>query len=90
MNVELNVLGLAFIREFDVLDQVARIDCPTLVCVGELDPATPVAAARELAAALPEGNARLEVIERAGHFPWKDNPDRHWSLLTEFVATAPR
>jgi pimeloyl-ACP methyl ester carboxylesterase len=28
------------------------------------------------------------VIEGAGHFPWKDAPDRYWPLLTEFVETA--
>jgi len=72
---------------FDVVGELARIDCPTLVCVGELDSATPVAAAREIADALPEGSARLEVIHGAGHFPWKDAPDRYWPLLTEFVTS---
>jgi pimeloyl-ACP methyl ester carboxylesterase len=38
-------------RRFDVLDQLGRIDCPRLVCVGELDPVTPVDAAREIAEA---------------------------------------
>lgn len=87
LNPELNAVGLELMRGFDVLDQLARIDCPTLVCVGELDPATPVAAAREIADALPAGSARLEVIEGAGHFPWKDAPDRYWPLLSEFVTT---
>jgi pimeloyl-ACP methyl ester carboxylesterase len=85
VNRELNPLGLALMRGFDVLDRLAGVDCPTLVCVGELDPVTPVAAARELAAALPEGMARLEVVQGAGHFPWKDAPDRYWPLLAEFV-----
>jgi pimeloyl-ACP methyl ester carboxylesterase len=85
VNRELNPLGLALMREFDVLDRLAGVDCPTLVCVGELDPVTPVAAARELAAALPEGLARLEVVQGAGHFTWKDAPDRYWPLLAEFV-----
>jgi pimeloyl-ACP methyl ester carboxylesterase len=74
-------------RGFDVLDQLARIDCPTLVCVGELDPITPVAAARETVDALPDGIARLEIIEQAGHFPWKDAPERYWPLLIDFVTT---
>jgi pimeloyl-ACP methyl ester carboxylesterase len=87
-NLELNVPGLELMRGFDVLDQLARIDCPTLVCVGELDPVTPVAAAREIVDALPEGSARLEVVEGAGHFTWKDAPDRYWPLVTGFVTTA--
>jgi pimeloyl-ACP methyl ester carboxylesterase len=56
----------------------ARFDCPTLVGVEELDPVTPVAAAREIVDALPRGSARLEVTEGAGHFTWKDAPDRYW------------
>jgi pimeloyl-ACP methyl ester carboxylesterase len=55
--------------------------------VGELDPVTPVAAAREIADALPAEQTRLEVLEGAGHFPWKDVPDRYWPLMTEFVRT---
>jgi pimeloyl-ACP methyl ester carboxylesterase len=83
---ELNRPGLALMRGFDVLDQLGRVGCPTLVGVGELDPITPVAAARELAAALGEGTARLEVFAGAGHFTWKDVPDRYWPVLLEFVA----
>jgi proline iminopeptidase len=83
VNRELNAPGLELMRGFDVRDQLARIECSTLVCVGELDPATPVAAASEIADALP--GARLEVLEGAGHFTWKDAPDRYWPLLTGFV-----
>ena len=83
---ELNAPGLALMRGFDVLDQLGRVDCPTLVGVGALDPITPPAAARELAAALPPGTTRLAVFTGAGHFTWKDAPDRYWPLLLEFVA----
>ena len=85
VNGDLNAHGLELMREFDVVDQLARIDCPTLVCVGELDPITPVAAAREVMDSLREGIGRLEVIEDAGHFTWRDAPGRYWPLLTGFV-----
>lgn len=84
----LNAHGLELLREFDVVEQLGGIACPTLVCVGELDPITPVAAARELVDALPGGIARLEILEGAGHFTWRDAPDRYWPLLTEFVTAA--
>jgi pimeloyl-ACP methyl ester carboxylesterase len=87
-NPELGAPGLELMRSFDVIDQLAHIDCPTLVCVGELDIVTPVAVAREIVDALPAGIAQLEVVDGAGHFPWKDAPDRYWQVLTEFVATA--
>jgi proline iminopeptidase len=85
VNQELNLPGLDLMRDFDVLDQLNRIECPTLVCVGELDPITPVSAAREIVDALPDGTAQLEVIEKAGHFTWKDAPDRYWPLVIDFV-----
>jgi pimeloyl-ACP methyl ester carboxylesterase len=61
------------------------VKCPTLVCVGELDPVTPVDASREIAAALPEMSRTLRVIEGAGHFPWKDAPAKYWPVITEFI-----
>jgi pimeloyl-ACP methyl ester carboxylesterase len=48
---------------------------------------TSVAAAREIVDAVPDGIARLEVIEGAGHFTWKDAPERYWPRVTEFVTT---
>jgi pimeloyl-ACP methyl ester carboxylesterase len=53
---------------------------------GELDPVLPADAARELVDAIP--GARLEVVADAGHFPWKDVPDRYWPLLLDFVGKA--
>jgi pimeloyl-ACP methyl ester carboxylesterase len=48
VNGDLNAAGLELMRGLDVLDQLGRVECPSLVCVGELDPVTPVAAAREI------------------------------------------
>ena len=87
-NPELGTGGMELLRRLDVLDQLARITCPTLVCVGDLDAVTPVAASQEIADALPPGLGTLEVIEGAGHFPWLDNPDRYRSVIATFVTTA--
>ena len=86
VNPELNVQALPLLQGFDALDQVGAITCPTLVCTGELDPVVPPDAARELAEAI--RGARLEVLADAGHFPWKDVPDRYWALLLDFVGKA--
>jgi proline iminopeptidase len=85
MNVELNEAASSVVRTFDVLGRLGVVSCPTLVCVGDLDPVTPVSAAEEIIAALPDGVGRLEVLEGAGHFPWRDVPDAYWPLLTGFV-----
>ncbi|HXJ63666.1 MAG TPA: alpha/beta hydrolase [Actinomycetota bacterium] len=84
-NPDLSERGSELFHRFDVVDQLVRIDVPTLVSVGELDPVTPVEAAREIAAALPPGLARLEVLPGAGHFPWLDIADVYWPILGEFV-----
>jgi pimeloyl-ACP methyl ester carboxylesterase len=88
-NPELGERGMLLLRTFDAVDQLGHIACPTLVCTGQLDPVTPVGAAREIAAGLPAGLAHLEILDGAGHFPWLDRPDRYWPLVTEFVAGAP-
>jgi hypothetical protein len=75
-NLELNAYGMGLIRQLDIVAQLSRIRSPALVCVGDLDPVTPVAAAEEIAGALPEGTAQLKIIKGAGHFTWKDTPDR--------------
>ena len=84
-NLELNEHGGELMLNLDIVDQLGRVDSPTLVCVGELDPVTPVAAAEEIVRALPEGIAQLEIIPEGGHFTWLDAPDRFWSIIIEFI-----
>jgi pimeloyl-ACP methyl ester carboxylesterase len=32
------------------------------------------------------GLAQLEILDDAGHFTWRDAPDRYWPILLDFVA----
>jgi pimeloyl-ACP methyl ester carboxylesterase len=50
--------------QYDVLEEVARISCPTLLVAGERDQLVPSEYARELAAQIP--TARLEVVNGPG------------------------
>ena len=84
-NLELNSPGMELVRRTDIVDQLSRVDAPTLVSVGELDPVTPVAAAEEVVGGLPDGIGQLEVIGGAGHWAWKDAPDRFWPMMREFI-----
>ena len=84
-NPAVNAPGMARMQAFDAVDELARIDCPTLVSVGDLDPITPPAAAREVVAGLAPAIGRLAVIDGAGHFPWLDVPDRYWPVIEAFV-----
>jgi len=71
-----------------VLDQARAVKCPTLVCTGERDPITQVADAEELVAALTSCAAQLVIVPGVGHFPWKEDPDRYWPPITDFIARA--
>ena len=84
-NLELNAPGMEVVRRTGIVHQLAAITSPTLVAVGELDPVTPVAAAEEIVAALPAGLAQLEIISGAGHWAWKDVPERFWPMIVAFI-----
>lgn len=85
-NLDMAGPGMALLRRFDIVDELARIACPTLVCVGERDGVTPEPAAHEIADALPPGLGQLAVIAGAGHFTWLDRPDEYWSTITAFLS----
>lgn len=87
-NPGLSARGAELLRTFDARAELARVECPTLVCVGELDAITPVEAAREIADAVRSDLVRLEVVPGGGHFTWKDAPDAYWAIVTEFVEDA--
>jgi pimeloyl-ACP methyl ester carboxylesterase len=72
-------------RSFNLLPSLARIKCPTLICAGKLDPITPLADSEDIAAAMAPGIARLEVFENAGHGAHRDEPDRFFKVLNEFI-----
>jgi pimeloyl-ACP methyl ester carboxylesterase len=52
---------------------LGRIDCPALVLHGDRDPYIPPRFADGYAAAL--GDARVEHLADAGHWPWYDRPE---------------
>src|SRR4051794_3559972 len=87
-NLALNGPGMDLARKTDIRAQLSRVTSPTLVCVGGREPVTPLGAAEEIVAALPDGLERLEVIEGAGHFTWLDDPTAFWPLITDFVREA--
>jgi proline iminopeptidase len=82
--------GMELMRRLDLVDQLAGITSPTLVCVGERDTVTPEAVAREIVDALGPGIGRLEVIEGGGHFPWLDAPEGFWPVIEGFVTEVER
>lgn len=60
-------------------------DLPTLIVWGEDDPLIPVRHGRDAHASIP--GSRLEIFAGAGHFPYREDPERFTSVLLDFVAT---
>jgi proline iminopeptidase len=89
-NAALNEPGMALIRGLDIIDDLAAVESPVFVSVGDLDPVTPVTASEEIVAALPAAIGRLHVVEGAGHFAWLDAPDSFWPAIFDFVDSCGR
>jgi proline iminopeptidase len=75
-NAELSEHGMRLLRRFDAVDQLARITCPALVCVGRQDPVTPVEAAREIADHLDPAPTPGRGVARPTARPWPRRPAR--------------
>ncbi|MCW6508743.1 alpha/beta fold hydrolase [Lichenifustis flavocetrariae] len=72
--------------QFDFRDRLREIRCPTLVLAGDLDPVTPLADSDDIAAALPAALVRYERFIGAGHGVGRDQPERYFTVLREFIA----
>jgi len=60
-------------------------ELPTLIVWGAHDPLIPVRHAHEAHERIP--GSRLEIFPDAGHFPYRDDPERFASVLLDFIAT---
>jgi pimeloyl-ACP methyl ester carboxylesterase len=73
-------------RTMDLRPGLGRVECPTLITAGALDPITPVSCSEDILAALPPGVGELLVFEEAGHGVHRDLPDRAEAALRRFLA----
>lgn len=70
---------------FDLLPDLARVRCPTLILGGEEDPITPIDDQVDILAALPPGLARLERFAACGHGAYRDQPERALAAIRSFL-----
>ena len=77
-------MGLA--ARVDSSSTLSTIAVPTLVIVGEHDVLTPPDESRLIAEGIP--NARLVIIDQAGHMSNLENPEAFNDALLAFVETA--
>jgi pimeloyl-ACP methyl ester carboxylesterase len=72
---------------FNLLPDLHRIKCPTLVMAGEEDPVTPPADAEDITAAIPRELVRLVRFAKAGHGIVTDDRERFIEVVREFIAS---
>ena len=79
--------GGQMMRGWSVMDRLDEIGVPTLVIAGHDDFLFPPESQALLAAGI--ANARLRIIERAGHNPQSERPAETLAAVADFLATAP-
>ncbi len=75
--------GLAWLRDIDLRNIVAKITCPVLLIHGENDPLMPLSAAQWLNKHLPQ--ATLDVFPGAAHAPFINDPERFARHIGDFL-----
>jgi len=69
--------------EYDLREGLTRVSAPTLIVHGRRDP-IPLASSDAAAQALPD--ARLVILEDAGHVPYVEQPDALFAAIDHFLA----
>lgn len=75
--------------KFDMLPDLGRIRCPTLVIGGEDDPMHPIESQADIAEALPPHLVRFERFADCRHGVVPDAPERAMAVIREFI-TGPK
>ena len=75
-------------RTFDLLPLLERIQCPTLLLGGELDPMLPIECQRDIAAAIRPDLLRYREFAACGHGVVPDAPAEAMALLREFIQSS--
>jgi proline iminopeptidase len=71
---------------FDMIPDLGRIACPTLVLGGEDDPMHPIESQADIAAALPPHLVQFERFANCGHAVIPDAPERAMAVIRDFIA----
>jgi proline iminopeptidase len=73
------------VRGWSVVDRLGEITVPTLVMAGRSDFVFPPEAQEELSGGIPD--ARLRIIERAGHNPHEEQTAEVMEAVRDFIST---
>jgi pimeloyl-ACP methyl ester carboxylesterase len=73
-------------NHFDLRADLHRIQCPTLLLGGALDPMLPIENQRDIAALIAPQHLHFEEFPDAGHGVVTDAPDQAWPLIRDFIS----
>lgn len=68
---------------FDLFPELGHLTAPTLILQGQEDYVVPAFFQESFAKSIP--HSRLVIFEQSGHFPWIEEPDRFFSLVSSFL-----
>lgn len=71
------------LADFDFVSRLPDIPAPTLIVVGASDGVTSLSQSQRLRLGLT--NSKLLVIEKAGHFPWLEEPEAFFAGIQAFL-----
>jgi len=74
-------------HRMDFLDDLPQVTCPVMVMVGDHDPITPVADSQDMVKKIRPDLVRYERFEHSGHSVWRDEPEKAFRVIREFMAT---
>lgn len=77
--------GQTLLKDWSVADRLGEIAVPTLVIAGRDDFIFPPECQDELVAAIP--NARVRIIDRAGHNPHEERTEEVMAAVRDFIAS---
>ncbi|HAH10921.1 MAG TPA: alpha/beta hydrolase [Alphaproteobacteria bacterium] len=75
------------IKRMDFRQALMRAQGPVLVLGGSQDPITPPHLSEEIAAHLPQSIATLRIFDGCGHGAYRDDPDRVWPVMRDWMAS---
>ena len=70
--------------KFDLLSDLQRMAAPTLIVQGKEDYIVPAFSQDSFAKNIP--HSRLVIFEQSGHFPWIEEPEKFFALVTSFLS----
>ncbi len=71
------------LSRYNVLDRLSSIACPALIMAGKHDIHVSPSHSEVMRDKIP--NARYVLMEKSGHFPWLDEPEKFVQVVKDFV-----